>query len=133
MKAIDDALYTTLTSGTALTALLAGTTSVYAHQVPRGASYPAVVFQFYAGGDDNVTERRSRSLLYSVKAISDASLNTAGAVDAQIDTLLHHAALTITGWEPYWCAREQDICYSEVTPEGRNYYHSGGLYRIRIA
>ena len=132
MNSLETALYSTLTGGTALTALLAGTTSVYNSAVPRDVSYDVVVFQLMGGGDDNETPTRSKSLVYMVKGVSQTSMKTAGLIDNQIDTLLHRKTLTVTGWTNFWTAREQDIEFVETTPEGRNYWHSGGLYRVRL-
>lgn len=132
MNAVSAALYSTLAGGTALTALLAGTTSVYDSLVPHGASFGVVVFSLQGGGDANETPRRRKELLYTVKGISATSMKAAGAIDAQIDALLHEKTLAVTGWENYSVMREVDIAYAETTPEGRNYWHVGGTYRIRL-
>jgi hypothetical protein len=130
MNTVGSAIYARLSGGTALTALLAGTASIYDGVVRRDASYDVVVFQLSGGGDANATPRRRKELLYSVKAISATGARAAGAIDAQIDTLLHEQTLTITGWENYWLAREGDFAYAETTPEGLNYWHAGGTYRL---
>ena len=132
MNEVSVALYNKLTGGTALTALLAGTTSVYESLVPRGAALDAVVFSLQGGGDANWTPRRRKELRYMVKAVSDGSVKTAGAIDAQIDTLLHRGTLTVSGWTSISVMREADVSYAETTPEGRNYWHVGGVYRLRI-
>ena len=132
MNALETALYSKLSGGTALTALLAGTTSVYNAAVPMGASFGCVVFQLQGGGDYNETPRRRKELLYTVKAVSATSMQNAGLIDNQIDALLHEATLTVSGWTNYWTMREEDISYVETSPEGRNYWHSGGIYRIRL-
>lgn len=126
------AFYSTLTGGTALTALLAGTTSVYDSIAPREASFDYVVFNQSGGGDNNRTPRRSKDELWTVKAVSATSARTAGNIDAQIDELLHGQTLTVTGWTNYWTMRERDIEYVETTPEGRNIWHVGGIYRVRL-
>ena len=134
MNALEAALYTMLTGGTALTALLAGTASVYNQRVPSGAAYPCVVFGLQGGGDDNETPRRSRQLVYTVKGITETGPADAGTIDDQCDALLHGATLSLSGdWGTYWIGREGAINYQEVTGEGDIYTHVGALYRIRLA
>jgi hypothetical protein len=132
MNAIDTALYDTLSAGTALTALLAGTTSIYHGIAPRGSTFDYVVFQLQGGGDSNDTPRRNKDLIYTIRGVSDDGYKAAGLIDAAVDDLLHGATLTVSGWTNYWTHREQDIEYSETTDDGRNIWHVGGLYRVRI-
>jgi hypothetical protein len=132
LNVLEQSIYSTLSGGTALTALLAGTTSFYNAVVPVDAAFDCVVFQLMGGGDENETPRRSKSLVYMLKAISQTSMKTAGLIDAQIDLLFHRKTITATGWTNFWTARETDIAYAETTPEGRNYWHCGGLYRVRL-
>lgn len=132
MNALEQSLYQTLTGGTALTSLLGGTANVYNQSIPSTGSYPCVVFTFSGGGDANQTPLRRKDVLYSIKAISQTSVANAGAIDAQIDALLHSATLAVTGWANYWTAREGDISYTEVTERGERYYHNGGVYRFRL-
>lgn len=133
MKALDTALRNTLTGGTALTALLSGTASVYADVVPPEESFPCVVYQDQGGGDENLSPHRTKSVLRTVKAISATSKVAAEDIDAQIDALLHDAPFAVTGWSHIWCMREADISYTETNPEGRAYFHVGGVYRMRLA
>ena len=130
---LERALRATLTGGTALTALLAGTASVYNGVVPMGQAFPAIVYSHQGGGDINESPHRSRNLLYTVKAISAVSMTQAGNIDAAADALLHGKALTVSGWTNYWLMRESDLRLVETTPEGGSYFTSGGVYRIRIA
>lgn len=132
MNALDTALYATLAGGAALTTLLGGT-AIYNQQAPRGADYPLVVFGHQGGGDENLTPRRMKSLVYQVQAVSADSMLAAGAVDAAIDELLHGQTLSVSGWQTYWLARERDFSYTEVTPDSRTLYHAGGQYRIRLS
>lgn len=133
MNILEQALYTTLTGGTALTALLAGTACVYNQSIPASGEYPCVVFAFGGGGDANATPIRRKDVVYSVKAISQTSVANAGSIDAAIDSLLHNKGLTIAGWSNWWAAREGDISYTEVTERGERYYHNGGVYRFRLS
>ena len=134
MLAVDDALYSVLSAGTALTALLGGT-AIYNALGPRGtatATYPLVIFTKSAGTDDNDSPRRTKSLLYQATGISAKGKKEAEDIDNAIDTLLHDAALSVTGWSEYWVRRESDISYVEQIPGGKVLWHEGGLYRVRI-
>ncbi len=132
MNALNTALYSKLTGGTALTALLAGTTSVYNQVVPRGAALPYVVFNIQGGGPENITPARFENLVYTVKAVSAASALAAGSIDAQIDALLHLGTLSVSGWSNFLLMREERIQYVETAPEGQYIWHVGGTYRIRL-
>lgn len=132
MNALDSALYSTLSAGTALTSQLAGTTSIYHGVAPRGSTLPYVVFNQSAGGDANDTPRRRKDLVYTVQAVSSTSYKSAGLIDAAVDDLLHGQTLTVSGWTNFWTMREQDIEYSETTDAGQIIYHVGGMYRIRL-
>ena len=129
---INAAIYSTLSGGTALTALLAGTTSIYHGAAPRGTSFDYIIFNQQGGGDENSTPTRAKNLLYQVQAVSATSARQAGLIDAQVDELLHGQTLTVSGWSNYWTMREQDIEYTETTGDGQNIWHVGGLYRIRL-
>jgi len=133
MNALKAAIYTKLTGASALTDLLASATSVYDRQAPRGSTMPYVIFGVQGGGDENITQVRYKSWAYSLKAVSDVSLKTAGAIDAQIDALMHGGTLTVASWTNFQCVREADFDYVETMPEGRNIWHVGGVYRIRLA
>ena len=128
--AMGSALYSKLAAGTALTNKLGGT-EIWDTLVPQGTDPPYVVFNFQAGGDDNTSPRRARSVMYQVKAISTASLEAA-EIDSLIDASLHEQTLTVTGWGNYWLARTTDVAYTQEAG-GVLYWHRGGLYRIRIA
>ena len=126
------ALYSVLTGGTALVGKLGGT-AIYNRLVPQGTACPYVLFFRSAATEQNSSPRRARDLIYTVKAVTQDDLKEAEDIDVEIDTLLHGAALTITGWGNYWTARETDISYLELGAAGVIYYHVGAQYRVRIA
>jgi hypothetical protein len=126
------ALYSRLTGGTALTALLSGTTAIYDTVAPQGATLPYVVFNQQAGRTENLDGNRRDDVFVTVKAITAASLKAAEAIDAQVDTLLHDSLLTVTGYTALWQRRTESIRYAEPMPGGGHYYHAGGVYRIRL-
>lgn len=134
MNEMETALYQKLTGDAALIALLAsGANSVFNQRAAGGAAYPLVIFQQQGGGDENKSPHRSQNFLYLVKAISSTSLQEAGTIDAAIDAALHLKTLTVAGWTNFWLARENEVRFTETTPEGVNYYHAGAVYRVRIA
>lgn len=130
MNALKTAIYTKLQGTSAITSLLAGTTSIYDKQAPDGASYPYLVFSHQAGGDTNDTANRVKSLVYFVRCYSKASASQAGSIDAQIDTALHLVPLTVSGWTDIWLARETDLDNVETDSAGTKVWMQGGLYRL---
>ena len=131
MNAIDDAVNSALVAGTALITALGGT-AIYWRIADQGTPYPYVTFSKATGTEENSSPRRARRVMYTVMAVSD-NPDKAGDIDDEIDTLLHGATLTITGWGNYRTARETDIDYEEVTNAGQVVYHRGGQYGIWIA
>ena len=131
MKFLNQALFSRLNGATALTALLAGTTSIYTQQAPESAVYPYVVYSVQGGGDTNDTQNRLKNLVVFVRAYSKASNAQAGSIDAQIDTALHLVPFTgVTGYTNIWLAREGDLETVENPPTGGQVWMNGGLYRI---
>lgn len=131
MNAIAAALYSTLTSGTALTALLAGTTAVYNGQAPDDAALPYVVFSKQGGGPENIDPSDRRNLIYFVRGYA-LTAKAAGDIDTQVDTLLHKKNLSVSGKTVIWTARETDLEMVENPPDDVPVYMAGGLYRIRL-
>jgi predicted exporter len=67
--------------------------------------------------------------LYSVFGIG-LTQEAAGAIDTEIDTALHLAELTISGWSNLWLAREVDINFTELDSGGVTRYRAGAIYRV---
>jgi hypothetical protein len=133
MNSLNAAIYSRLT-GTAITSLLAGTTSVYHQQAPENAAYPYVVFSTQGGGDENLTPHRTKNLVLFVRAYSNVSAKNAGSIDAAIDTALHLVPFTgVTGYTGTWLARERDLETVENPPTGGQIFMQGGFYRARLA
>jgi hypothetical protein len=72
-----------------------------------------------------------RSLVYYVRAYA-TSQKTAGAIDTQIDALLHGRTLSVSTYTNFRTSREQDLDLVETRPNGTKAYSAGALYRIRI-
>ena len=133
MNSLNAAIYSRLT-GTAITSLLAGTTSVYHLQAPENAAYPYVVFNIQGGGDENDNPHRVKNLVLFVRSYSNISAANAGSIDVQIDTALHNVPFTgISGYTATWLARERDLETVENPPTGGQIFMQGGLYRSRLA
>jgi hypothetical protein len=133
MLVLEEVLYSKLAAGTALTALLGGTV-IYNGLGGEAVAYPVVIFTKSSGLDDNDTPHRAKTLVYQITAISDKGKKEAEQIDNAIDALMYDADLgTMSGWYDYWCARESDISYNEMTAGGKVLWHEGALYRVRIA
>ncbi len=133
MNALETGIYSKLAAAMGLTALLATATSFYLLEAPVGATAPYVEIGVQAGGDELREPQRFRDYVYRVKAVTEGGMQAAGLIDDQIDAALHDATLTVSGWTCIMCAREGDIpSYAEYMPEGRIFWHKGGLYRIRL-
>ena len=134
MNAVETAIYARLAGRVELTLLLASASGIYNLVAPQRAAYPLVIFGLNAGGDENKSPHRSKSLRYLVKAVSQTSLKNAGSIDAELDTALHGVLLTVTGWTNTWLMRESgDVRYEEIGADGKRYFHAGGIYRVRLA
>jgi len=132
MNAISKGIYDTLKAGTALTALLAGTTSIYNMQAPDSATLPYVVFNLQGGGWDANLPTDAINVLYYIRGYTKFSAAAAGSIATQIDALLHGKTITVSGYTNYWCNHESEIEFVENLPSGDKIYNSGYYYRIRL-
>lgn len=132
MNALEIALYEALTGGTALTALLAGTTSVYNNTAPADSPFDYVSFNQQVGDDENMDDHRRVDWRYTVKGVSAVSMAAGGNIATEIDALLHAIPLTVSGWTNIWQRRLNTIRYQEITAEGECFYHCGGIYQFRL-
>lgn len=132
MNAIDQALYSTLTGGTALTNMLGGTASVYHIRAPDSATYPYVVFNVQGGGPENINPSDLGNYLYYVRCYTKTSSDNAALIHEQIKTLLDKKTLTVTGYTNLWTRFETEIEMASEQANDVPVYTDGGLYRIRI-
>ena len=132
MNEVNQAIFQKLQAGTALTALLAGTTSIYHLQPPDNTAMPYVIFNLQGGGDENQTPSRMKNLVYFIRGYSSASAAAAGSIDAQVDSLFHGGTIGVSGWNPFWLNREVDLENIENLPSGEKAYMAGGMYRLRM-
>ena len=132
MKFLNTAIYNRINGATAVTSLLAGTTSVYALQAPEGATLPYIVWNVQGGGDTNDTSNRLKNLVIFIRAYASTNAR-AGSIDAAIDTALHFVPFTgVTGWTNIWLVRETDLETVENPPTGSQVFMNGGLYRCIV-
>lgn len=129
-QALGSAIYGTLTSGTALTALLASTTSVYHPLPPDEATLPYVVFSI-SGGPENICAADLHDNLVNIQGYARTPA-AAAAIDAQVDALVNKKVLSVSGFTNFWSVRENDLEYAEREPNGQIIYHAGAIYRIRL-
>jgi hypothetical protein len=132
LSATAKALYATLSGGTALTSLLAGTASVYDTQAPDGASLPYVVFSHAGGGPDNINPSNLENDVWWIRAYTTGTMEAAYAIREQVDALVHKQALSPSGWTVLDCRRETSVTTVENPPSGQRISVAGGLYRIRL-
>lgn len=135
-NAVGSAVYSKLSGGTALTALLhggtaSGTASIYSNIAPFEAAYDYVIFNWQGGTEGNDTAHRVKDITLQVRAYA-LNQAKAGTIDAQCDALLHGGSLSITGWKVIRQVRSQDIDLVEYDEANRPIFTRGGLYDIKI-
>ena len=131
-NAMGSAVYSKLSSGTALTALLAkGTASIHSVEAPFDAEYDYVIFNVQDGAEPNDSGHRVKDVTLQVRAYS-TNLTRAGTIDSECDALLHAGTLTLTGWQLIRMVRSQDVEVVEYDEASRPIYTRGGLYDVKI-
>ena len=125
-----------LNASPALLALLPTTTTQFPSSICRNQAadnqpLPFVVFNFQAGGPENIYPHDLRSLLYQVRAFATSAIQ-AGSIDTQISLALHQKTLTVSGYTNTWTVREADIELVDYPPNVQPVYSAGGLYRIYL-
>ena len=132
-NALNAAVYSRLSADAALGSLLGGTVGkVFYQQAPDNYAYPYVVFDWQAGGDENLTPSRMKNMVMHVRGYNTTGAALAGTIDARLDTLLHNYTFTVVGWTNFQTMREEDISIVENPPDGEKVFHAGGLYRVRL-
>lgn len=130
-NALGSAVYSQLSSGTALTTLLtSGTAGIYFKNVPKNnQDADFVIFDFPSDLDLNLSPGREKNELILVKGVSKNNPAKAGTIDANIDALLHDQTLSVSGWVNIWTRRESGVSFHE-DDAGDRFYHSGAYFRI---
>lgn len=132
--AAEEWLYATLTGDATLVALLPGgaTAGISNTAAREGTPYPFVVYQLMSGIDYAAVGafRIWSNLVYLVKAVGELDHVAAlPAITARIDALLQRGSGVATDGIISSCVREQVIRIPE-TIAGKQFVHSGGLYRL---
>lgn len=130
MNNVSAAIYSTLQQGTALTALLAGTNSIYKDNAGT-ASYPYVVFNLQGGGEENLTPNSSKNMVYFIRGYTKEDTVAAGNIDTQINNLLAGKTLSISGRTNFWTVRESEFENTEILGNGEQVFSAGAFYRVR--
>lgn len=121
---LDTAIYTTL-AGTYTNA----GTAVFLQVAPDNYSLPYVVWSYVNEGDRNETPHRLKDVVVFIRAYA-ASPSAAKTIDSQIDSILHHKTLTITGWTNIMTRRENGYSLVETDSAGIKTWIRGADYRI---
>ena len=129
INALNAAIYSKLTGGTALVSALGGT-AIYHGQATEGHALPFVVWSYVAGGHENMTPRESVNAVIYVRAYA-TSAKQAATIDGLAAELLE-TTLTVTGWNNYWLAREESIVLPSIDEAGVTTWSCGAYYRVRL-
>jgi hypothetical protein len=130
-KAVRQALYQKLNVASVTSLLANGSASIHHGVAPLTAAYPLLIFNKQSGVTTNrMGGEAFKNTLWLVKGVARAtSSSTAEDIDKAVNDLLHFGALTITGADDMYLARESDVEYVETSGDTQ-YRHVGGLYRL---
>jgi protease II len=132
MIALGTALYSHLTGGTALMALLAsGTASVFYGQASPGARPPYVVFKVNSDTNEHVYPGETRVFVVDVKGIATSGYAATQIGDA-IDARMKSDIGAVSGFGLFRQDREVGIEYQEAG-DGQTFWHDGGRFRITLS
>jgi Protein of unknown function (DUF3168) len=123
-SALDAAIYTAL-GGTHTNA----GTAVFLQLAPDNYPLPYVVWSYVNEGDRNETPHRLKDVVLSIRAYASTA-KAAKTIDAQIDGLLHHKTLTVTGWTNILTRRENGYALEETDSAGIKTWMRGADYRF---
>jgi hypothetical protein len=132
MNAVNTALYGTLAADSTLTALLYSATSIYNLQAKDGSNFAYVVFNKMSDAEPNDSPHRIVDMIYQVRAFTKQSAQAAEAIDARCQTLLHGAALTVSGGALLRINRIGGFADAFSEPNTDTVYSVSSLYRIRV-
>jgi hypothetical protein len=121
---LDAALYTAI-GGTHTNA----GTAVFLQVAPDNYPLPYVIWSYVNEGDRNETPHRLKDVVVSIFAYASTA-TAAKTIDAQIDGLLHHKTLTVTGWTNIMTRRENGYALEETDSAGKKTWTRGADYRI---
>lgn len=134
MDAFRASVFAALNGSSALTDLLATTTSIYHRRAPFDAAFPFIIFTKHTGvpiwafaGNPIANQ------VWLFKGI-DRGLSSGKAedIDKQIGVVLTDPVMTLSDGTLLYMRRESDVDYEEGTDPDTLIHHVGGLYRTFI-
>lgn len=129
INALNVGIYSTLSAGTALTALLGGT-HIYHMQAPDNLDLPYVVYSWQGGGRTGEVRYLTNQLEF-VRAYGTSAVQ-AGSIHEACSDLLDHVAISVSGWTVCQLMREDDFESVETLPNGELVYSMGAFYRVML-
>jgi hypothetical protein len=131
-NALNSALYSKLSGGTALTALVGtipnGTApAIFSLNAPKDQPLPYVVYSWQGGGltpDHDIVSGVEWVRAYGTSAAQ------AGSIYAQLDALLNGGSLSVSGYTNIGLRREDEIERVDELPNTEPVYTCGAIYRI---
>lgn len=131
MNELSDAIYDKLYANASILAAVG--TRIYRGIAPQNATYPLIVFMQVAGGTISETPVDAADPLYLVSAVSDSSPAAAETLAGHIQTALHRAELTVSGWTNIWTAVETHLEAVELPGDGAPMWQAGRFIRFRLS
>lgn len=137
LSIIDEYFDATLGTDSTLTALVGGATNprIGPDSATRGSAYPLVTWHLQTPYPDVVTAGQQRAMvrsLWAVKAVHETRdwHGVIKTIADRIDELLHASHGDTPSGRVLTCTRDSVLRYPEVTGDGHEYRHLGGLYLI---
>lgn len=129
---IKAAVYSKLNGTSAVTSLLSSATAIYWQIAGESAARPYIVFYMSSGGDTQSVPNELIDVRIGIKAVA-VSGTAAGNIASAIRDALNNQELNYgSGWKHIDC-RETGLIDFVETVDRVQYYHSGGLYRLRAS
>ena len=135
-NALNAALFTRLSGGTALVTALGGT-AIYPVErlinhgfAVEGQPQPIVIWSYAAANAENMTPNDSVNDVIYIRAYT-ATAKQGGTIDGLIASLME-TSLTVTGWNNFWLAREEEIYMPQTDAAGKTTWSCGAYYRVRL-
>jgi hypothetical protein len=132
MNELNKGIYDKLTGGTALVALLAGSTSVYNIQAPDSATLPYVVFSHWSGGVEPTMPGNMINKNMFIRGYTKKSAAAAGSIDTAIGALLDGSSISVSGYTNFWLKKEQEFENVDNLANGEKVWMCGHEWKVRI-
>lgn len=131
MNAVTNGIYDALYANAGI--LSAVGARIYRELAPQNATYPLIVMQNVGGGTISETPIDAADPFYLISAVSQTSPADAETLAAYIETALHKATLTVTGWTNIWTAVTTHLETVELPSSGAPLWQAGRFVRIRLS